>query len=283
MTRFLDDFWQASNLDAHNLSEFGQRMAGFDGDGRPLGLDLPAAPTPLPRVRRTVLDRIVTRRCSTRAFAERPLKDKELAQLLASCRAWGGAEHRAFPSAGASYAVELFLVQWRPRGRMAYYDAVDHGLVDLPDAAPSWREAAPRINVQVTGIPAAMVVAVLFLDRLTAKYGERGGRFALLEAGAAMQQLSLAAAELGLAGVVAGGLMDRYWLTRLGVAGFGGSLAFGYLIGHPLSSSRVKSEATGPPGGGLDGPDQGILRTEQLHPPLGPGHRGVEQLPGQQG
>ena len=41
-----------------------------------------------------------------------------------------------------------------------------------------------------------MVVAVLFPGRLTGKYGERGGRFALLEAGAVMQQRSLKVADL---------------------------------------------------------------------------------------
>ncbi|MDO5068336.1 MAG: SagB/ThcOx family dehydrogenase [Propionibacteriaceae bacterium] len=238
MTRFFDDFWQASSLDAHNLVEFGQQMAAFDGDGRPLRLEYSTAPTPLPEVRRGAVDRVAARRHSAREFADRPLSDKELSRLLASCRAWGGAEHRSFPSAGASYAVELFLVQWRPRARMAYYDAVDHGLVELPDPAPAWEEATHRINVSVTGTPAAMVVAVLFPERLTRKYGERGGRFALLEAGAVMQQLALATAELGLAGVVAGGLVDRYWLTQLGVARAGGSLAFGHLVGHPASPER---------------------------------------------
>ena len=238
MTRFFDDFWRASSLDAHNLAEFGQQMAAFDGEGRQLRLEYPAAPKPLPEVRHNALERVSSRRHSVREFTDRPLSDKELSRLLASCRAWHGAEHRSFPSAGASYAVELFLVQWRPRARMAYYDAVDHGLVELPDPAPEWEEATSKVNVSVMGTPAAMVVAVIFPDRLTVKYGERGGRFALLEAGAVMQQLSLATAESGLAGVVAGGLADRYWLTHLGVAGAGGGLAFGYLVGHPVATER---------------------------------------------
>lgn len=73
------------------------------------------------------------------------------------------------------------------------------------------------------------MVATLFPDRLTAKYGERGGRFALLEAGAVMQQLSLTATDLGVAGVVMGGLLDGYWL---GLTRTGAVVAFGYLVGH---------------------------------------------------
>lgn len=158
-----------------------------------------------------------------------------MARLLGSCRAWGGPEHRAFPSAGASYATEVFVVGWRVEnhtGRMLYYDPVDHGLVTLPDPSPPWPEAQSRINAPVTGEPACLVVATLFPDRLTAKYGERGGRFALLEAGAVMQQLSLTTADLGLAGVVVGGLIDDYWLARLGLTRTGAVVAFGYLVGH---------------------------------------------------
>lgn len=235
MTRFLDDFWLASDLDVHTMADFAQRMASFDSDTKPMLLDFPSAPIPLPRVRRGRLDRISSRRRSGRDFAEKPLRPTDVARLLGSCQAWNGPEHRGFPSAGAAYAVELFLIEWRPQPRMAYYDPVAHGLVDLSDPAPGWEEASSRINAPVTGEPAAMVVAVLFTDRLTDKYDERGGRFALLEAGAVMQQLSLATAELGLAGVVAGGLVDRYWSTRLGVREFGGRVAFGYLVGHPAA------------------------------------------------
>ncbi len=84
-----------------------------------------------------------------------------------------------------------------------------------------------------------MVIATVFADRLTDKYDERGGRFALLEAGATMQQLSLTAVDLGLAGVVAGGLMDRYWLHRLGLGRTSARIAFGYLAGHPRKNPTV--------------------------------------------
>ena len=39
MTRFFDDFWLASELDAYNLPEFGQRITAFHGDDKPLRLD----------------------------------------------------------------------------------------------------------------------------------------------------------------------------------------------------------------------------------------------------
>ena len=235
-TPLFDDFWLASQLDRHNLAGFARRASAFDADHKQLRLDYPDAPALLPPTPATALERAARRRASRRAFGPGGLAVSDMAGLLASCRAWGGAEHRSYPSAGASYAVELFVVSWRVAGwgrRLSYYDAVDHGLVTLPDPAPGWDEAAPQINVSVSGEPAAMILAVIFADRLTAKYGERGGRFALLEAGAAMQQLSLSAAHLDVAGVVAGGLVDAYWLDLLGLRRAGGSLGFGYLVGPP--------------------------------------------------
>ena len=59
------------------------------------------------------------------------------------------------------------------------------------------------------------MVLVGFPSRNTAKYGERGGRFVLFEAGICMQNLSLRAQQSGLEGVLLGGLHDdrvRAWL-----------------------------------------------------------------------
>ena len=89
MTRFFDDFWLASELDAYNLPEFGQRITAFHGDDKPLRLDYPAAPVSLPQTRRSPLERVAARRRSGREFAERPLHPRELSRLLGSCRAWG--------------------------------------------------------------------------------------------------------------------------------------------------------------------------------------------------
>ena len=131
-------------------------MDSYDPESRQLRLDHPLAPTPLPRTRGRPLERLAARRRSGRGFSPRPLGAKYLARLLGSCRAWGGPEHRAFPSASASYATEVFVVGWQVEnhtGRMLYYDPIDHGLVILPDPSPPWPEAQSRINAPVAGEP----------------------------------------------------------------------------------------------------------------------------------
>ena len=135
-TPFFDDFWQASELSPHNLREFMRMMDSYDPESRQLCLDHPLAPTSLPRTRERPLERLAARRRRGRGFSSRPLGAKDLARLLGSCRAWGGPEHRAFPSASASYATEVFVVGWQVEnhtGRMLYYDTIDHGLVTLPN------------------------------------------------------------------------------------------------------------------------------------------------------
>jgi SagB-type dehydrogenase family enzyme len=238
-----DDFWEASSLTQHTLAEFGRRLNTFDAEDKELFLEYPEAPSPLP-ARPTLLGWLARRRVSQRAFSDRRLTDRDLGTLLASLRAWGGPEHRAFPSAGASYAVEAFVVGFQGSplaGRAAYYDPERHGLVGVSDDVPPWRETRKAINVTVEGTPALLVVLVVFPERLTAKYGERGGRFALLEAGAAMQQLSLATAESRrLRGVVVGGLLDDYWMRALRLRETNARAVVGYLVGRSTTLRRGK-------------------------------------------
>lgn len=232
---FYDDFYKASKLDQYNLPEFARRMENFSSEGKVLSLEYPNQPTSLPTDGGGKLGAIAKRRHSCRDFSSRPLSAKRLSRLLSSVRAWNGPESRAFPSAGASYACEVFCISWAVEGfegQLFYYDALSHGTVTLPGRAPSWDEAQDKINVRVNGRPAALIVAVIFPQRVTAKYGERGGRFALLEAGAVMQQLSLATAENGLGGLVVGGLVDDYWLDSFGLGRANAQLAFGFLVGH---------------------------------------------------
>jgi SagB-type dehydrogenase family enzyme len=231
-----DDFWQASSLDGFNIRDFGAQLNAYDSDDKVLRLEYPLAATPL-LAAKSRLNRIAKERKSERIFSDKPLTVRELSLLLSSFQAWNGMEHRGFPSAGATYATEIFCVTFNAEqmlnGKILYYDVSLHGVVELPGKAPSWKEAQPALNIEVTGIPQALILIVIFPERATAKYGERGGRFVLLEAGAAMQHLALQLAESKLLkGVAAGGTLDRFWLQRLQLDGTDARLALGYLVGR---------------------------------------------------
>lgn len=234
---FFDDFWQSSALDEYSIRQFVEKMDSFESDNKQLQLEYPELAKPFKQTAKTKLDKISQKRRSSREFSQKPLSQKQLSRLLGSARAWGGLEHRTYPSAGASYANEIFILSWGIKGledKVLYYDADSHGVVELPEILPQWESVGDKVNISVSGRPACLVVSVLFTDRLTAKYGERGGRFALLEAGAVMQQLSLSVAEQNLAGVVAGGLADKYWLNTIGLTNTSAKLGFGLLIGNSI-------------------------------------------------
>lgn len=233
-TPFFHDFAEAAALDRFSVVDLARRMSAFEPGPQELRLSYPEAPIPLARPRPSALNRLAARRRSQREFGSRPIPDGRFSALLAAARAWNGPEHRVHPAAGGRYAVELFAACWAVEGwsgRLLYYDPVDHGVVALPDPAPSWEDAYPSLGLTVDGTPGCLLIAVVFAERVTAKYGELGGKFALLEAGAVMQSLSLATAGQGLSGVVAGGLQERAWLRTLGLDRTDARLAFGYLVG----------------------------------------------------
>ena len=85
---------------------------------------------------------------------------------------------------------------------------------------------------EIQGLPSLLVIFVMFPNRAVTKYGERGGRFALLEVGCAVQQLSLQIAEApGLKGVAVGGMLDDYWKGILQLTDTPAQIVLGYVIG----------------------------------------------------
>lgn len=229
-----DKFWETSALDRFNIQQFSQQLNAFDSDDKELFLEYPEAPKSLPSVR-TQINKISKQRKSVRSFSSKGLSIKELSQLLSSFYAWNGLEHRAYPSAGATYVTEVFCVAFNVEaysGKVIYYDPEKHGTVVVSDNAPSWEEASESLNMDIKGIPNLLIVFVAFPKRAVAKYGERGGRFALLEVGAAVQQLSLQIAESSrLKGLAVGGMLDSIWKQNLKLTDTDARIVLGYLVG----------------------------------------------------
>lgn len=228
-----DEFWQASSLDRFNMQQFAAQLNSYDSEDKELLLEYPAEASELPKVR-SRLNKIARRRESKRVFSGKQLSRKELSLLLSSFYAWNGLEHRGFASAGATYVTEVYGAAFNVQkytGKLFYYDPEKHGITILNNA-PSWEEAGKSLNVNVKGSPNLLLVFVIFPDRVTLKYGERGGRFALLEVGAAMQQLALQIAESSnIKGVAVGGILDETWKSILGLKGRNAKIVLGYLLG----------------------------------------------------
>jgi SagB-type dehydrogenase family enzyme len=171
---------------------------------------------PLPdpdRQGRVPVEQALARRRSVRELHNTPpLALAELAQLLWAGQGQTHADgRRTVPSAGATYPLELYLlagsVPELPAGLYHYWPSA-HALertaqgdkrVDLYQAA---MKQAP-----LRAAPAVLVIAAVY-QRSQDAYGDRGRRFADLEAGHAAQAIDLQAVALNLGAVALGAFSD---------------------------------------------------------------------------
>lgn len=191
----------------------------------------------------TLTDALAARRSGNRAAMAAPITLQQLSDLL-HMAARVNLRHgnpaapgvtfglRPYPSPGALYPCELYV--WTARvegldGLVYRYDPAAHALVDVASAAGgnfSTVEAGsdkepPACALTITCVPA----------RVTDKYGVRGFRFALLEAGHLGQNLSLAAQALALRSLVYGSYYDAELERALGIDGCDEMIASVLLIG----------------------------------------------------
>ncbi|WP_374339582.1 SagB/ThcOx family dehydrogenase [Leeia sp.] len=184
------------------------------------------------------LESVWSRRRSQRHFKDKPLSAQQLSSLLRPFRVGPDGRH-ALPSGGGKYPLQLYVALLNVTlaashtGQLAWYDPEQHGLVPL-GAAPDWAQLACIIGVDWAQPPAVMFFLIARSDSLTAKYGERGGRFMLLEAGAHMLALDMEAASQKLGGVPIGAFMDDSVLQLLNLSARQHQAVLCYACGHPL-------------------------------------------------
>ena len=123
----------------------------------------------------------------------------------------GGKKFRTVPSGGARYPLEIYVSVWGkvdglPAGQY-HYDLTNHSLDIVNGTSISTNELhklAPNYSwlEQAHGV---FVVTALF-DRTVRKYGSRGYRYVLLEAGHVGQNICVAAGGAGLSSRPFGGI-----------------------------------------------------------------------------
>jgi SagB-type dehydrogenase family enzyme len=148
---------------------------------------------------------------------------------------------RTVPSAGACYPIDAYFWFPIPPGGVHpgpyYYDASAHGapLVALgpPESSLSDLLTASAFPALIEHAGLLIVLAGVFA-RTTDRYGARGYRFVLLEAGHAAQNIYLAAAALDLGAVALGGLDDAMLDALLGLDGAHASVLYAVAVGRNL-------------------------------------------------
>jgi SagB-type dehydrogenase family enzyme len=197
----------------------------------------PAIELPRPATLRTRLRDALRRRHSDAPHALRPLRLSHLSAVLdAAYRASPrppGLLRRPVPSGGALYPLELYVAALAVDGvlpAVAHYHPARHSLELLRPVRRS-EVAAAVVDPKVVEHGAALLVVTGMFWRARFKYGLRGYRFALLEAGHVAQNVLLAAAALRLPALPLGGFYDRRVEELVGADGLDEAAVYAIVLG----------------------------------------------------
>jgi SagB-type dehydrogenase family enzyme len=174
----------------------------------------------LPRPAGSALMELLAQRYSCREFAQSEMSIENASALLAASYGalaparFGGQTpflRRTVPSAGGLFPLEVYVFTQRVQGLedgLYHYDVVAHSLRQLR-RENLWPTLEPMFYTYpfIKDANLVFAIAAVFM-RIQKKYGPRGYRYTLLEAGHVAQNISLRAIELRLATLCMGGFVD---------------------------------------------------------------------------
>jgi len=171
---------------------------------------------PAPREKgRTSLEEAIASRRTRRRFNADPLSLEALSQLLWAAQGITGEDGRlrAAPSGGALYPLDVYAVVGRSSTeglKAGVYRYLPHrnGLRKILSGDLRDSLARDCLDQQwIAQAPVSLVVTAEY-ERIEKKYGARGRRYALMEAGHAGQNIFLQAEALGLSAGIVGAFRD---------------------------------------------------------------------------
>lgn len=201
-------------------------------------------------------DEVLFGRQTARGFGPGPIGLAQLAKVLLLSygvnRSNEGSIYsrpfRVIPSGGALYPLEIYVHARRVEGLepgLYHYDPEDH-VFDVLRPQDESEFIIPHIVQQDLAESAA---AYIFLSavfaRSTFKYGDRGYRFILFEAGHLSQNATLTAQEMGLATTNIGGYADRAIDRYMGFDGLNESVIYMMMLGQQAEAAPGHSDHHG--------------------------------------
>ena len=222
--------------------------AAYKVDYRTVGPSESALPLPVPSD--SALARLIHDRCSVRRFEKRKMPIETLSTLLwAANGLTRQAElpdgvsciNRSVPSAGGLYPLEIYLLVQRLEatpGGLYHYGVWDHTLEPVQTGA-TFEDFRPATLAYPFFEDANVVLflAAVFA-RTQRKYGPRGYRYILLEAGHAAQNICLAATEKGLGSLCIGGYLDGKLNRMLSLDPAKEGVVYAVAVGFPSPAAN---------------------------------------------
>ena len=173
---------------------------------------------PKPALSSMPLDKCIKRRESCRKFTKKPLTKQDVSDVLFYCggitnqkkkRDWNETR-RAYPSAGARYPLELYVVAFNVKGLkqgIYHYNIKKHSL-ELMLPCSYRKELYGSIMQRMIKKCSILILISAVFDRTRVKYGDRAYRYILLDAGHLAQNIYLKATSLNIGCCTIGGFSD---------------------------------------------------------------------------
>ena len=175
-------------------------------------------------------------RRSSRDFSGKPLALHELGTLLKYACGEKGGERRTHPSGGARFPIEIYPIVLNGSGELkegAYHYHIPNHALEVLYAGDSFDRAllTPLVGLPWMREAGALLVFTAVFDRNQRKYGERGYRYILHEAGHIGQNVYLVGEALGLKILALAGTNDEPIERLLDIDGVTESLVYAILAG----------------------------------------------------
>lgn len=164
------------------------------------------------------IEEALKKRRSIRSYKNLPVTLQEVSQLLWAAQ--GITDDNGFrtaPSAGALYPLEIYLVAGnieKITPGIYHYIPARHILQKLKEGDARIQLAKAALGQEPVKFGAADIVITGVFSRTTKKYGNKGKRFVLMEAGHAAQNIYLESVSLNL-GTVSIGAFDETQIKNI--------------------------------------------------------------------
>ena len=225
-----DLYWENTNLNNKNIFNFINNFANEEHDIMPIRYATNDIKLKYPDDR---LFDVMKRRQSYRQYQNYQISKKQLSSLFSSFAQVNN--HRLLASAGAKYPIEVYALCFNVQNlnnKIVYYNYLDNSLSIIGQCA-SWDKLKYITGAgdMIEGSPSMMFIFVGFKDRVVSKYGERGGRFILIESGHYIQNLVLRVTYEKLKAVELGGIYDNDIKRLLGLENTNAIITLGVICG----------------------------------------------------
>ncbi|UCF71975.1 MAG: SagB/ThcOx family dehydrogenase [Deltaproteobacteria bacterium] len=170
------------------------------------------------------LERTVHQRRTIRSFEGKALTLEQFSQLLWAAQGITetGGFKRAAPSAGALYPMDIYGAVGRDcieklDPGLYHYEPADHSISLVQEGDVRRGIAAASLGQMWMAHAPVTVVITAEYNRIMGKYGQRGIRYAMIEAGHIGQNIFLQSEAMGLAAGIVGAFEDQKIIQVMGI------------------------------------------------------------------